>query len=111
MKIYKRAKGREPRHVTGSEALRGEYTVQEASATLIFAGDTLFGGTMEASHARALRLSAQTVLGVERTRATFRSYSKQDQANFTADLRTLLEPSSHIDLVQETFLAMAPAAT
>ena len=26
-------------------------------------------------------------------------------------LRPLLEPSSHIDLVQETLLAMAPAAT
>ena len=40
-------------------------------------------------------------MGVERTRATFLSYSKQDQANFTADLRMLLEPSSHVDLVQE----------
>jgi SAM-dependent methyltransferase len=72
---------------------------------------TLFGGTVEASHTRALRLPAQTVLGVERTRANFLSYSKQDQANFTADLKMLLEPSSHVDLVQETLLAMAPAAT
>ncbi len=71
----------------------------------------LFGGLVEASRTRAFRLPAQTVMGVERTRATFLSYSKQDQANFTADLRTLLEPSSHIDLAQETFLAMAPAAT
>ena len=65
---------------------------------------------MEASHARALRLPVQTVLGVERTRATFLSYGKQDQAGFTADLRALLAHSTHIDLVQETFLAMAPAA-
>jgi ubiquinone/menaquinone biosynthesis C-methylase UbiE len=72
---------------------------------------TLFGGIVEASHTRPLRLPVQTVMGVERTRATFLSYSKQDQANFTADLRTLLEPSSDIDLVQETFLAMATAAT
>jgi hypothetical protein len=52
----------------------------------------------------------QTVLGVERTRATFLSYSKQDQPDFTADLTALLPHSTHIDLVQETFLAMAPAA-
>ena len=65
---------------------------------------------MEASHARALRLPVETVLGVERTRATFLSYSKQDQAGFTADLKALLAVRSHIDLVQETFLAMAPAA-
>jgi hypothetical protein len=65
---------------------------------------------VEASHAGTLQLPVETVLGVERTRATFLSYSKQDQAAFTADLRALLAHSSHIDLVQGTFLAMAPAA-
>jgi SAM-dependent methyltransferase len=55
--------------------------------------------------------SRTEVMGVERTRATFLSYSKQDQANFTADLRMLLEPRSHVELVQETLLAMAPAAS
>ncbi len=88
----------------------GKWTDQPAWVTAL-RQTTLFGEIVEASHTRALRLPAQTVLGVERTRATFLNYSKQDQANFTADLRTLLEPSSHIDLVQETFLAMAPAAT
>jgi hypothetical protein len=58
----------------------------------------------------ALRLPAETVIGVERTRATFLSYTEQDQADFTADLNALLVPGSHIDLVQETFLAMAPTA-
>lgn len=88
----------------------GKWTDQPAWVTAL-RQTTLFGGIVEASHTRALRLPAQTVMGVERTRATFLSYSKQDRANFTADLTTLLEPSSHIDLVQETFLAMAPAAT
>lgn len=72
---------------------------------------TLFGETVELLHTRTLRLPVQTVLGVERTRATFLSYSQQDQADFTADLSALLDPSSHIDLVQETLLAMAPAVT
>jgi ubiquinone/menaquinone biosynthesis C-methylase UbiE len=70
----------------------------------------LFGATVETSHAIPLRLPAQKVLGVERTRATFLSYSEQDQADFSADLGALLGHASHIDLVQETFLAMAPAA-
>jgi len=87
----------------------GKWTDQPAWVTAL-RQTTLFGGTVEASHTRALRLPAQTVMGVERTRATFLSYSKQDQANFTADLRMLLKPSSHVDLVQETLLAMAPAA-
>lgn len=71
----------------------------------------LFGATVEASHTRALRLPAETVIGVERTRATFLSYTQQDQADFTADLQALVMPGSHIGLLQETFLAMAPAAT
>lgn len=69
----------------------------------------LFGQTVEQSHTRALRLPAETVIGVERTRATFLSYTGQDQASFTADLRALVS-GSHIDVVQETFLAMAPAS-
>ena len=36
--------------------------------------------------------------------------SEEDQADFTAELSALLEPSSHVELVQETILAMAPAA-
>jgi ubiquinone/menaquinone biosynthesis C-methylase UbiE len=70
----------------------------------------LFGETVDVLHTRALRLPVETVLGVERTRATFLSYSEQDQADFTAELTALLETSPHIDLVQETILAMAPAA-
>ena len=69
----------------------------------------LFGETVEADHSSALRLPVQTIIGVERTRATFLSFSEQDQANFTADLEALLKRASHIDLVQETLLAMAPA--
>ena len=68
----------------------------------------LFGETVEASQTEALRLPTQTVIGVERTRATFLSYAERDQAEFTAALTAFLEPGSHIDLIQETFLAMAP---
>jgi SAM-dependent methyltransferase len=71
----------------------------------------LFGVTIEASHTRALRLPAETVIGVERTRATFLSYTKQQQADFTAELTALLEPGTPIDLIQDSFLAMAPRAS
>lgn len=70
----------------------------------------LFGAPVEVSHTRALRLPAETVIGVERTRATFLSYTEQNQAGFTADLQTLVMPGSQIDLLQETFLAMAQTA-
>lgn len=71
----------------------------------------LFGETVELIQTRDLRLSVPAIVGVERTRATFLSYSEQDQASFTADLCALLEHSSYVDLVQETLLSMAPAAT
>lgn len=70
-----------------------------------------FGATVEASHSGPLRLPTETVVGVERTRATFLSYTEQDQAEFTAELTALLEPRAHIDLIQDTFLAMAQRAS
>jgi SAM-dependent methyltransferase len=86
-----------------------EWTSQPAWLTGL-REDGPFGPTTETQHTRALRLSAETVLGVERTRATFLSWPEPDQAAFTADLEALLEPTPHLDVVQETFLAMAPTA-
>ncbi len=71
----------------------------------------LLGATVEVSHTAALRLPSETVIGVERTRATFLSYAEQDQAHFTAELTALLQPRTHIDLVQDSFLAMAQRAS
>ena len=71
----------------------------------------LFGAPIETSYATALRLPAETVIGVERTRATFLSFTEQEQADFTAELTALLEPGSPVDLIQESFLAMAPRAS
>lgn len=70
----------------------------------------LFGPVVEASHEAALRLPARTVCGVERTRATFLSYSPADQARFAAELDGLLQGTPQVDLVQHTVLAMAPVA-
>jgi ubiquinone/menaquinone biosynthesis C-methylase UbiE len=70
-----------------------------------------FGETVELLHARPLRLPARAVLGVERTRATFLSFSERDQEGFTADLSAGLAAGSDVDLIQETLLVMAPATS
>ena len=70
-----------------------------------------FGQTVELLHTRPLRLPARAVLGVERTRATFLSYSARDQEGFSADLSACLAAGSDVDLIQETLLAMAPATS
>ena len=71
----------------------------------------LFGTPVEASYTRSLRVTAERVLGVERTRATFLSWPEQDQVAFTRDLTALLEPGSDIEAAQDTFLAMASTAS
>lgn len=71
----------------------------------------LFGEPVELHHATPRRLSAAAVIGLERTRGTFLSYTEEEQADFTTDLTALLEPSSHIDLVQDTMLSMAVKAS
>ena len=86
-----------------------EWTSQPAWLTGLREGGR-FGRTVETQHDRTLQLPAETVLGVERTRATFLSWPEPDQAAFTADLSALLDGAVAIDVVQETFLAMAPTA-
>lgn len=71
----------------------------------------LFGEPVELRHASPLQLPAEAVIGLESTRATFLSYSEQEQADFTAGLSALLEPGCHVDLVQDTLLSMAQKAT
>ena len=87
-----------------------EWTSQPAWLTGLREGG-LFGRTVETQSNRTLRLPAATVLGVERTRATFLSWPEPDRAAFTADLSALLHGAGAIDVVQETFLAMAPTGS
>jgi ubiquinone/menaquinone biosynthesis C-methylase UbiE len=68
-----------------------------------------FGDMVEMSHEVDLRLPADTVLGVECTRATYLSYASEDQRGYRTDLAALLEHTPEVEVVQETFLAMAPA--
>jgi SAM-dependent methyltransferase len=71
----------------------------------------LFCSTVEVSYTRSVRMPAERVLGVERTRATFLSWPEHDQVAFTRDLTALLERGSDIEAARNTFLAMAQTAS
>jgi trans-aconitate methyltransferase len=68
-----------------------------------------FGDVIDTRHEHQITLSAAAILGVECTRATFLSFSNDDQEQFRADLQALLAQTPTVDVVQETYLAMAPA--
>lgn len=70
----------------------------------------LFGTVVERTHEQPLELLAETVLGVECTRATYLSFNDAAQQGFIADLQAILGPAPTVSLVQETYLAMAPVS-
>jgi ubiquinone/menaquinone biosynthesis C-methylase UbiE len=96
------------------DALWARYTGQEIRWThqpgwrAGLAESPLFGPVTEVFQADPVELPAETVVGLERTRATFLAYRPEDQAAFTADLRALLSDSPSVAVVQETLLVMAP---
>ncbi len=70
----------------------------------------LFGAVVEATHEQPLKLPAETVLGVECTRATYLSFNDASRQGFTGDLAELLGLTPIVGLTQATYLAMAPVA-
>jgi ubiquinone/menaquinone biosynthesis C-methylase UbiE len=72
-----------------------------------FRDNELFGAVTEATHEQPLSLSAESVMAVERTRATFLSFDVDRRREFSAGLARLLEGSPAFDVIQETCLAMA----
>jgi hypothetical protein len=64
---------------------------------------------MQWSHSQRIVLPAQTVIGVETTRATFLSWPEHTQQDFTRDLRRHLQHRADVYLTQQTSLAMAQA--
>lgn len=67
-----------------------------------------FGDVVEMTHEKHLWIPAQTVLGVECTRATYLDYDQSTRQSFAAELRAVLNTTPMVNLLQETFLAMAP---
>jgi SAM-dependent methyltransferase len=71
----------------------------------------LFGPPLERSYSQPIVLPAQTVIGVETTRATFLSWPAPTQQDFAADLRRRLQHSADVHLTQQTSLAIAQVLT
>ena len=67
----------------------------------------LFGPPVERSYSQRIVVPAQTVIGVETTRATFLSWPAPTQQDFANELRRRLQHSEDVHLTQETSLAMA----
>ncbi len=66
-----------------------------------------FGPPIERPHGQRIVLPAQTVIGVETTRATFLSWPERTQQDFAGELRRLLQHCADVHLTQQTSLAMA----
>jgi ubiquinone/menaquinone biosynthesis C-methylase UbiE len=66
-----------------------------------------FGPPAERSYSEPIVLPAQTVIGVETTRATFLSWPPHTQQDFTSELRRRLQHCADVHLTQQTSLAMA----
>jgi ubiquinone/menaquinone biosynthesis C-methylase UbiE len=67
----------------------------------------LFGPPIQRSHSQRIVLLAETVIGVETTRATFLSWPEHTQQDFAGDLRRHLQHCANVHLTQQTALAMA----
>lgn len=79
---------------------------KDPAADLTGAGGS-FGPPVERSVSQPMVLPAETVIGVETTRATFLSWPEHTRRRFAGDLRHLLPPHADVHLTQETSLAMA----
>jgi len=68
----------------------------------------LFGEVTEVVSERPVQLSATDAVDVECTRATFLSWDLDTQQAFRRDLTALLQDAPTVEVVQETYLALAP---
>lgn len=88
------------------DALAGQRT---PPATDLTGAAGWFGPPVHRSYSQRMLLPAQTVIGLETTRATFLSWPERTQQDFTRDLRRHLRQHADVHLTQQTSLAMARA--
>jgi hypothetical protein len=67
----------------------------------------LFGSPAQRYHSRRIVLPAETVIGVETTRATFLSWPEDIRRRFVGKLRSHLQSRAEVHLTQETSVTMA----
>ena len=86
----------------------GAWTWHGALPEIDIAGAAgLFGPPLERSDSQRIALPAETVIGVETTRATFLSWPERVQQDFVLELRDRLKPGEEVHVTQQTSLAMA----
>jgi ubiquinone/menaquinone biosynthesis C-methylase UbiE len=77
--------------------------------TKVIAGTGLFETAVHKTHTQRIARPAETVVGVENTRATSLNWPDNIRREFTAELRHHLRPQTVVQLTQETSLTMARA--
>jgi ubiquinone/menaquinone biosynthesis C-methylase UbiE len=77
--------------------------------TEAIAGTGLFGTAIHKTHTQRIVRPAETVVGVENTRATSLSWPDDIRREFTEQLRQHLRSQTKVQLTQETSLTMARA--
>jgi 2-polyprenyl-3-methyl-5-hydroxy-6-metoxy-1,4-benzoquinol methylase len=82
---------------------------QNLGATEIIADTGLFGTPVRKRHTQRIVRPAETVIGVENTRATSLSWPDGARRDFTAELREQIGSATQVHLTQETTLTMARA--
>jgi 2-polyprenyl-3-methyl-5-hydroxy-6-metoxy-1,4-benzoquinol methylase len=80
---------------------------QHLGATEIVADTGLFGALIRRTHTQRIVRPAETVIGVENTRATSLSWPDDARRDFTAELRHQIGSATTVHLTQETSLTMA----
>jgi ubiquinone/menaquinone biosynthesis C-methylase UbiE len=76
-------------------------------ATEIVAGTGLFETAIRTTHTQRIARPAETVIGVENTRATSLSWRGDARREFTAELRRQIGSATEVHLTQETSVTMA----
>jgi ubiquinone/menaquinone biosynthesis C-methylase UbiE len=94
--------------VAGSEDGGAWVKQRKLADTQIITSTGLFGQPLEKTYAERISLSAEVVIGVESTRATFLSWEPDARRAFTEQMRSHLRGLSSVDLTQQTTLTMAP---
>ena len=77
--------------------------------TEVIADTGLFETAIHTTHTQRIVRPAETVVGVENTRATSLSWPDDIRREFTEQLRHHLRPQIEVQLTQETSLTMARA--
>ena len=73
----------------------------------VITGTGLFEAPVHQAHTQRIIRAAETIVGVENTRATSLSWPDGIRREFTEQLRHHLRSQAEVQLTQETFLTMA----